>query len=520
MSVNLSTRVVGAVDVTPGQIFARCYSGSNQPKYDQDTVRKICERIVHWSGEFGSVTSLNAAQIIHETGGFRYGGQVKPEQWNFAGIGATNDGAAGATFPDLDAGVLAYFCHWALYVYGAPEQWPEHLRQHADRAIRLEPVRSAGFLNVITFVGDWTNGRWAWSPQFPAGSLDNGYAHAQVRIANEILAMPTDNPATSAGVRPLRIALAAGHYNTDGGNPVEISLVGKHCNEAVKAFRAAGCDVRCVTPDDGLSNFPGGLQTVGRRVVEWSNAGWTADVFIEFHTEGNNSGDHGRGVFVIYPDTDNDVDVDVRDGLGASIANRVSGNLGIPVRGNGLMSERRTWVGSQGFRLGVLLTTAPIRTTTTRLLIESGAHSSNADLQVLRDPQSPVKIARGVVDAVLEHYRRPRAEWSDVGTATILEQERRDPVTGVLIGGGFRKWYEKLEQRVGAPEALLMIGHFLTDEFTDPETGVTVQYTERARLEHHPGAFPDGFDVLLGHVGREAMELRDEIRRLRADPTV
>lgn len=55
------------------------------------------------------------AQSIHETGFFRYGGQVSYEQNNFSGLGATNDGASGATFKTPFDGALAQIQHLKAY---------------------------------------------------------------------------------------------------------------------------------------------------------------------------------------------------------------------------------------------------------------------------------------------------------------------------------------------------------------------------------------------------------------------
>ena len=52
---------------------------------------------------------------------------------------------------------------------------------------------------------------------------------------------------------------------------------------------------------------------------------------------------------------------------------------------------------------------------------------------------------------------------------------------------------------------LMIYGYPLTEEFE--ENGLTVQYFERARFEHHPGNQPP-YDVLLGLLGYEALEAR------------
>lgn len=55
------------------------------------------------------------AQAIIETGWFRFDGQVAWYQNNFAGIGATDGGEAGATFPNAATGVRAQIQHLRAY---------------------------------------------------------------------------------------------------------------------------------------------------------------------------------------------------------------------------------------------------------------------------------------------------------------------------------------------------------------------------------------------------------------------
>ena len=50
-----------------------------------------------------------------ETGYLKFGGQVKISQFNFAGLGATDGGAAGASFSDVRNGVRAQVQHMKAY---------------------------------------------------------------------------------------------------------------------------------------------------------------------------------------------------------------------------------------------------------------------------------------------------------------------------------------------------------------------------------------------------------------------
>lgn len=60
------------------------------------------------------------AQAIHETGYFKYGGDVLPSQNNYAGIGAVGGGAKGATFATPEEGVRAQIQHLKAYANTDP----------------------------------------------------------------------------------------------------------------------------------------------------------------------------------------------------------------------------------------------------------------------------------------------------------------------------------------------------------------------------------------------------------------
>ncbi|MFK3960298.1 N-acetylmuramoyl-L-alanine amidase [Guptibacillus hwajinpoensis] len=77
------------------------------------------------------------AQALHETNFFRFTGDVKPEQNNFAGIGATGGGAAGATFPNASTGVLAHIQHLYAYASTSPlPAWEEKVDPRFDLVTR------------------------------------------------------------------------------------------------------------------------------------------------------------------------------------------------------------------------------------------------------------------------------------------------------------------------------------------------------------------------------------------------
>jgi len=77
--------------------------------------------------------------------------------------------------------------------------------------------------------------------------------------------------------------------------------------------------------------------------------------------------------------------------------------------------------------------------------------------------------------------------------------------TGHALSPAFRRYWE----RYGGIQSF---GYPLSDAFVEPsvEDGVPriVQYFERGRFEHHPQLAGTDFEVLLGHLGREALHER------------
>jgi hypothetical protein len=484
--IDVSTPILGPVDCGADQIISAIYSRAGEPKYDRRQVENIAHGLVYWSGLFGIRTAILAGQIMHETGYFRYGGDVRPEQFNFAGLGATG-GIAGAGFPTIDAGIIAVCAHHLVYCLGSKEHWPEHLRQYADRDPRYQAVISAGTAGSVTVLGDH-RGKWAYpGTTYPERVRD---------AANLILSQPRNEEPTMPD-RSFHVAISYGHRNTDGGNAIEREQTPKIGAAVVTACRARGMEVYNVHDEVGL-NPNLGLQGIARKVVEKHNSGWPVDLYLEVHTEG--AGPNARGVFAIYPDTGDDVDLDAKR-VGQDAAKRIAQAVGIGLRGDGTMSERNTGVGAQGHRLGVFLVTAAIKATTTRMIIEYGSHDNQDDLQAIMGNLPAVGAA--TAEAFAEEAKRlgftvgsePVPPASNEPDCIVFEE------TGKKLCHGFRAYWEKWG-------GLRIFGYPLTDEFE--ENGMTVQYFERARFELMPqGSDPDNYDVQLGRIGDELLKAKE-----------
>jgi hypothetical protein len=82
------------------------------------------------------------------------------------------------------------------------------------------------------------------------------------------------------------------------------------------------------------------------------------------------------------------------------------------------------------------------------------------------------------------------------------------PETGHRLGGGFKAYWHAHGLGLGDPgtsdrESLALFGYPISEEFTDPATGLTVQYFERARFEYHPNN-PEPYKILLGRLTADA----------------
>lgn len=131
-------------------------------------------RIYHVRGD------LAFAQSILETDYWRFGGTVKPEQNNFAGLGADSRTEQGASFATPALGIEAQIQH--LYGYATTAPLP------AGRAVvdpRFGLLQSSGLRGSAT-TWESLNGKWA----IPGTT----YGQDILRIGAQIAAVPPADP--------------------------------------------------------------------------------------------------------------------------------------------------------------------------------------------------------------------------------------------------------------------------------------------------------------------------------------
>ena len=102
------------------------------------TIEEFCRIVEEEARIEGVKAEVVFAQIMLETGNLQFGNDVKIEQFNFGGLGATGNGVAGSSFPDVKTGIRAnvqhlkcYACRESLVNEKVDPRWGEWLRNKA-----------------------------------------------------------------------------------------------------------------------------------------------------------------------------------------------------------------------------------------------------------------------------------------------------------------------------------------------------------------------------------------------------
>ncbi len=156
-----SYAIMGKTSVTADQMAA-LYQSSGK-KYPSGVykskgaknIREFCEIVMDESEKEGVKAEVIFAQVCLETGYLQFGGQVSAAQCNFAGLGATDDGAAGATFPNVKTGIRAQVQHLKGYAS------KDDLNQ---KCVDPRFMYLAGRRGTAKYVQSLGGGNWATDP--------------------------------------------------------------------------------------------------------------------------------------------------------------------------------------------------------------------------------------------------------------------------------------------------------------------------------------------------------------------
>ena len=119
------------------------------------TIEKFCQIYKEESEVEGVKAEVAFAQAMMELG-FEFGGDVKKDQYNFAGIGAIGGGSSGAKFDSIRIGIRAHV---------------QHLKAYASKEALKQPVVDPRFQYVKRGSAEYV--QWLGQKENP-----NGYGWA------------------------------------------------------------------------------------------------------------------------------------------------------------------------------------------------------------------------------------------------------------------------------------------------------------------------------------------------------
>lgn len=114
--------IMGKAQATAQQMALFCRSKNAEPKLPSCSLEQLAAYFIEEGEAEGVRGDVAFAQSLHETGYFKFGGIVLPEQNNYGGIGAVNGSSTGggAFFPDPRTGVRAQIQHLKAYASKEP----------------------------------------------------------------------------------------------------------------------------------------------------------------------------------------------------------------------------------------------------------------------------------------------------------------------------------------------------------------------------------------------------------------
>lgn len=153
------TPVLGPSALTAEQI-SEWYDSLGIRSKSPTPVNDLSTMFVEEGSLHGVRADLAFAQSMVETGYLRFGGQVRPSDHNFSGLGACDRCARGLAFPSPRVGVRAQIQH--LVAYASPDADPALLPAPLVD-IRFDLVRPPGRASTWERMG---GGNWATDPDY------------------------------------------------------------------------------------------------------------------------------------------------------------------------------------------------------------------------------------------------------------------------------------------------------------------------------------------------------------------
>ena len=445
-----SAEAVQAWFAAQGRRYAPSYGPGGQYVPPPDGLgRAIVEECQRYAGQTVG-WDMVAGQIVHETAGWQ--SAYARERNNPGGIGAINsDPDQAIRFASVADGVRAHVAHLLAYAVG-DGPW------RGDDP-RFAAVARAGWLGVASRWRD-LNGRWAWPGET--------YADSIASLANDLVAFANDGP-WEKPEEPVTTLTPP-----PGWKPPEI--VRRILPRDASNTPQKRMDWQFVVVHNTGNPSPGAdalahanwLEKLAREGADEPSWGYTVDdTRIVQHLEDDQCGWHAL---------DGDGPGNMR-GIGFELVE---------------VGDQELVLWNAGWLIGMKLRQRGY-----------GMERVGQHHQYARDQKDCPRLLRANggagwrrLLAIIDQFRRGDEPAAPADPVRVFSE------SGHGIGGGFR-WF--WEHNGGLP----IFGYPLTDELTDPETGRTIQWFERACFEYHPENPPE-WQVLLRRLGAEALARREE----------
>lgn len=352
-------------------------------------------------------------------------------RYNIAGMGITDTYDYGYRWAGGIEAARAFVVHHARYEIPPDDPAWRHLDPYIRLDLRFDAVPVANRGTVRT-VADMT-GKW-WTNR-------DGHINLASR-GNQIFPNLPDqgdtapDPQEDNDMATHRYIISMGHRNTDrGGAYREYDWTPGAARALRDAIKARGGQAWIIQEERGNGNFyNGGLQAAARACVDLARSLGPFDAYISMHY------DSSPGFHAIYPNGANDTKamnpLDVR--LCEAMAKRVAATKTVRMKtwtahAVGVMDEKETYVGSQGYRLGEFVGTLGFRDTTARVITEA---SGVGDDKYLHDPKWVRNVyAEALVDAledVFGKFKGTKPEpQPEPEPEPQPEYEKADPIEAV-----------------------------------------------------------------------------------------
>lgn len=177
------TLIIGRSKATAAQMVSYALKGNPKPLLPYCTIEELAQIFIE-EGEIENVRADVAwAQALKETGYFKYGGIVLPEQNNYSGLGALNNNAKGdaAIFESPRIGARAQIQH--LKAYASIETLK---LQCVDPRFHLVKRGSAKYVEWLGYEDNPNSTGWAWPGK--------GYGYDIIKIMESTLKEPKEIP--------------------------------------------------------------------------------------------------------------------------------------------------------------------------------------------------------------------------------------------------------------------------------------------------------------------------------------